>query len=73
MQDKDIAHGSYPGGVKAAECSGKPGEIGGAMNEHGGLPKGDGVKKIGKKKGMAKLDKKAEKGKGFFGKKVAGK
>jgi hypothetical protein len=74
MIDRDLCHGSYPGGVKAAECHGIANERGGAMNEQGGLPKGDPVaKKIGKVAGkMKKKEPKAEM-KGGFGKKVAGK
>lgn len=79
MLDRDIAHGSYPGGVRAAECHGVANEKGGSMNETGGMPKFPGAettvaKKIGKvggmkdmKKGAKSVMKKAE------GKKVAGK
>lgn len=74
MLDQDIAHCSYPGGVRAAENHGVPNVKGGAMNEHGGMPKGEPVaKKIGKAAGKTKpKDKKADM-KSAFGKKVGGK
>lgn len=81
MIDRDPTHGSLPGGVKAAEDHGIPNVTGGSMNERGGLPKsGDsGMRKIGKKKAVKagkkseKAEEKAEKGKGYFGKKVSSK
>lgn len=73
MIDRDLCHGSYPGGVSAAENHGIAGLKGGSMNETGGVPGGQMAKKIGKSAGKMKMkDAKADK-KSAFGKKVAGK
>lgn len=73
MIDRDLCHGSYPGGVSAAENHGVANVKGGSMNERGGIPGGEMAKKIGKAAGKMKM--KADKGdkKSAFGKKVAGK